>query len=57
MLLIPVDVSSVLEILKDWQFFFIPVVLVNLVYLVKTFSDFTRNWGKENGGKTDVVYK
>lgn len=57
MILISVDVSSGLKIIKELaRIFFIPVVLVNLAYLVKSFNDFTRNLGK-NRGKIDVVFK
>lgn len=57
MILISVDVSSGLKIIKELAIiFFIPVVLVNLAYLVKSFNDFTRNLEK-NRGKIDVVFK
>lgn len=55
------DVSSGLKIIKEQAIvfvtFLIPLALVNLADLVKPFQVFTKNSGKENHGKIDVVFK
>lgn len=49
MLLTSVDVSLDLKIIKELAIHvFIPVVLLNLTYLLKSFNDFTKNLGKED---------
>lgn len=55
------DVSSGLKIIKEQAIvfvtFLIPLAPVNLADLVKPFHAFTKNSGKENHGKIDVVFK
>lgn len=55
------NVRSGLKIIKEQAIFFvtffIPSAPVNLADLVKPFHVFTKNSGKENHGKIDVVFK